>query len=133
MSVDTAVARFRRRQADLFRDTGTVTRAAGEPIYNPDSGSYSQPTITVYVGPCLVRPPSGNEANEVQAGQQEVALVALIGKFPVDAAVRRDDVLTLSASTYDAALVGKALRIGAAPNDGWQICRRCALEEVVAW
>jgi hypothetical protein len=129
MTVDSAIARFRRRQADLFRDEATVRRPTGTGTLS-STGDWTPATGTlVYDGPCLIRGQRW-EATEVQVGGTEALLPHFTGKFPIDTDVVRNDIVTVTASTYDEGLVGKAFRVRDPHNDGWQISRWVILEEV---
>lgn len=131
MSVDTARARFERRQRDLFRDEATVTRPGEGGTLDPVSGVWtSAATTTVYEGACLLRGFNW-EGTDVQLGDQEVRLRRARAKFPVNTAIRMDDVVVPTASTYDAGMVGKSFRVIDVPNDGWQISRWTIIEEIV--
>jgi hypothetical protein len=129
MSLDSAINYFRSKQAALFAATCTITRSVGEPTFNPSTGEYTPAgTTTIYTGACNVRP--RGSGSDVQVGEQELRLSTYVGKLPVNTAVKKDDVLTVTASTYDAGMVGKSFRITDVPSDGWQIARAVGLEEV---
>ena len=130
MSVDTARAYFERRQADLFRDTATVTRPGEGGTLNPVTGVWTPAATTVvYSGPCLIRGFAW-EGTDVQYGDQEVRLRRARAKFPVNTPIRLDDVVVPTASTYDSGMVGKSFRVTDVPNDGWQISRWTIIEEI---
>ena len=129
MSIDTAIKRFRSKQAGQFTDEATVSRPVGEMTYDPDFGSV-QDYDEVYSGECKIRP-ADRTGNEVGAGQTEVLIVDSTGKFPVDTDLQMDDIVTVTASLYDAGMVGRQYRISSAPSDGWQIARVVVLEETV--
>lgn len=131
MSIDTAIERFRRRQASLFRDECIVTRASeDEPTLNEGTGELEEavPT-TIYEGPCLVRSYSW-EGSDTQVGEKEVRFQGARAKLPINTAIEKDDVLTVTASTHDANLVGHEFRVTDVFHDGWQIVRQVILEEV---
>lgn len=129
MSLESAIARFRIRQRDQFRDEATVSRpnpggamAAGD-VWIPTAAA------PVYSGPCLMRAFTW-EGSSTVSGDQEVRLRRLRAKFPVDTDIERDDVVVPTSSTYDESLPGVAFRVTDAFRDGWQICRVAILEEV---
>lgn len=131
MSLDTAIERFRRKQEELFRDEGTVTRLASEGAWNQVTGRYGADTSTeVYDGPCQIRPAEGLVGTDAQVGQKEVRLKDFVLKLPVDTPVREGDTFTCTASEYDADLVSKSFRITDVLRDGRQIARVCVMEEV---
>lgn len=127
MTVDTARAYFAQRQADLFRSTCTIKFQSGE-TFNPGTGVYT-PTFTNRATgvPCLIRPRSGAQA---QVGQEEVVVGTHEGKLPFNQVVQIDDLIDVTASTHDAALVGKTFAVRERLHDSWQICRRALLEVV---
>lgn len=130
MTLDTAIARFRRRQADLFRDEATVQRPSGTGTLNPVTGVFTpDPATIIYVGPCLLRAFVW-EGTDVEAGGAEVRLRRVRAKFPDDTDVRHNDTIVPSSSVYDPSLVGVSFRVTDAFRDGWQIARVCIAEEV---
>lgn len=129
MSFDTTLEFFRDQQAEQFTDSATVNRPVGEMTYDPDAGSV-QDYDEVYSGECKIRP-ADRSGNEVGAGQTEMVILDSTGKFPVDADLQKDDIVVVTASTYDAGMVGRQYRISSAPADGWQIARVTVLEETL--
>lgn len=130
MTVDAAIARFRRRQGDLLRDEATVTRPAATGVLNTSDNSWTPATATfVYEGPCLLRAFTW-EGTDVQYGDIEVRLRRVRAKFPPDTDIEFDDVVVPTASIYDESLVGVAFRVTDSFRDGWQIARVCILEEI---
>lgn len=132
MTVDSIISRFRRRQADLFRDEGTLTRPAtiGAGSLNTTTGVLtSTAATTIYDGPCLLRAFAW-EGTDVEFGAIEVRLRRVRAKFPVDTDAQIDDIFVASASTYDPSLIGISFRVTDAFRDGWQIARVCILEEI---
>ena len=53
----------------------------------------------------------------------------MLGKFPVDTDIRRDDFVTVTASQHDSGLVGRVFVVRKAQPDEWQIARVATLEE----
>lgn len=131
MSLASAVARFRSRQADLFVDTATVSRpGTGDGSIHATTGVFTPPTAaTLYTGPCLIRGFQW-EGQDARYGDIEVRLRRVRAKFPVDTDIQYDDIVVPSASTFDASLVGVSFRVTDAPGDGWQISRWVILEEI---
>ena len=132
MSLDAAIARFRQRQADLFRDEATVDRPAGTGSLDPNTGVWTPGASTeVYSGPCLIRAFAW-EGTDVAVGGTEVRLRRVRAKFPVDTDLQVDDMIVPTASTYDQSLIGISFRVTDSFRDGWQITRICIAEEVTS-
>lgn len=130
MSLDSAIARFRQRQADLFRDEADVTRPATTGTLDPVTGVWTpDPPTAIYSGACLLRAFTW-EGTDVAAGGQEVRLRRVRAKFPVDTDIQHNDVVVPTISTYDDSLVGVSFRVTDAFRDGWQISRVAIIEEV---
>jgi hypothetical protein len=130
--IDSAIARFRQREQALMRSTCTVVRV--DPIdagfYDSNAGTWVPVSTQMYAGPCLVRPARGLVGSEETRADDEVRIVRYVIKLLADAAVQKDDVVTVTSSP-DPDLVGRAFRITDVLSDDWQINRRCAAEEVV--
>jgi len=108
--------------------TVEVTRVTGPPSYDPDTGTVTEPTSTIYVGDALVRM-NAWEGADVQAGDTEVRLRTARAKLPANTLVLRDDRLRVIASK-DARLVGRVFRITDVLVDDWQVSCAVFLEEV---
>jgi hypothetical protein len=132
VSLDAAISRFRRRQADLFRDEATVSRpptpTAGVISTTDNTFTPTAPT-EVYDGPCLLRSFTW-EGSDAQYGDIEIRLRRLRAKFPVDTDIRMDDVVVPTTSIHDESLVGVGFRVTDVFRDGWQISRVAILEEI---
>ena len=132
MGLDSAIARFRRRDREIWRSEGKVTRASTEAVeFDEDTGDETpaDPTL-VYEGPLQVRSSRQARRHDAEAGEREVRIAALEAKFPANTAVFVDDVLEVTASIYDADLVGRTFRLTDVLRDDWQISRVAQLEEV---
>jgi hypothetical protein len=128
MSLETAIAYFAQRQADLFRSTCTITRATAG-TFDEGTGAITPGTPTsVYSGACLIRPFSW-EGSDTQVGQQEVRYRGARLKLPPDTDIEKDDIVTVTGSDHDADLVGRTFRITDVLRDDWQIVRVAILEE----
>lgn len=134
MSVGTAIKRFRRRDRKTWRSEGRLTRpSTADPEFDDDTGEEEagEPT-QIYEGRCQVRATSGTGRRDVQVGEREARLSSLRAKFPADTDVRVDDWLEITASTYDAGIVGRTFRVTDVLWDDWQINRVAMLEEVTS-
>lgn len=107
-------------------DTCTITRSGGEPVFDPNTGTYTPAApSTVYTGRCRVQA----KADEVvAAGDQPVTLRRFTASLPVaTSGIEVDDVLTVTDSA-DADLVGLSLRVVDAKSGTWLVARRLTLE-----
>lgn len=131
MSIDTAIARFRARQAEQFSDEVTVSRPVGELVTDSTTGAVTQTYDSIYEDrPCKIRP-AERSGNDVAAGETELRMVDMVGKFAVNDDIRKDDILTVTASLYDTSMVARQYRVTEAPADAWQIARIVGLEETL--
>lgn len=129
MTIDSAITRFRAKQAEQFTETVTVLRPVGELEWDPDTGDVDQDYDDVYDGPCKIRP-TDRSGLDTPAGETEIQRLDEEGKFPVDTDVRRDDIVLVTASLYDAGMVNATYRVTTVPKDGWQIARVTTLEQI---
>jgi hypothetical protein len=132
VGVDSAVSRFRRRERKTWRTTGRLSRAAeAAPTFNEVTGTTTpaEPAL-IYDGPCHVTASTTSGRRDAQAGEREIRLSSLRAKFPADTDAAVDDVLEVTASTYDAGLVGRSFRITDIVWHAWQVARVAILEEV---
>jgi hypothetical protein len=130
MSLDSMIARTRARQNTLWRDTCTVDRSTGAESFNETTGDTTFTTEQVYDGNCQVRPIAALSGLDVEVGEQELRIVRVQVKFPAETDIRKDDLITVTASTYDPALAGRTFRVTDVPANGWQVARVCIVEEV---
>lgn len=131
MSVDSAIAHFRRRQADVFRDEAILERPSGTTTFDPETGTeVPGPPTPVHTGPCLIRAFKW-EGTDAEAGGVEARLRRFQVKFDVDVDARKDDIVRPIASTYDGSLVGRSFRVTDVARDGWQISRWLICEEII--
>jgi hypothetical protein len=108
--VTDTLARGRTWRESIMLDTCVITRATGPEVYHPDTATYSQPTTTVYTGPCRAMPWRGNEE---QAAETEVTVYRYRIQFPMTGAtpeIKRYDVVTITASIHPW-MAGKVLQI----------------------
>jgi hypothetical protein len=132
MSVDTAIAYFRQRQQDLFRDAATVERPTGTTTFNPTTGAEEpDPPTLMYSGECLIRGTTW-EGTDVEVGGDAIRLRVFQAKFPPDTDVEVHDIVTPTASIYDSSLVGRSFWVTDVGRDGWQIARWAICKEITA-
>lgn len=131
MSIDTAIRRFRERQAAQFTDFATIRRPVGEPTFDEDTGLATQEYETVgTLRPCKLTA-HDPASRKVPAGETQLRVVTLQLKFPVEEDVQPDDIATITASTYNPTDVGKSYRIVSVDPRTWQISRLCEIEETL--
>jgi hypothetical protein len=132
MSLGAAIAYFRQQQQELMDTEGstvTVTRPSEESSFDANTGEETPDApSTIYEGPCQIRT-SDLQGSDVQAGEEEVQLRAARMKLLVDTSVRKGDVVTVTASSNDADLVGRVFDVTDVFLDDWQIARVVLLEE----
>lgn len=113
-----------------MQDTCTITRGSGSQVFDPAAtGQYvTTPGVTVYAGRCRVKP-RDNADRIVEAGGQAVSLFPFVVSVPVDATVYQvDDLVTVTASLLDPALVGVELRVKQIASGSQITARRLGAE-----
>lgn len=131
MSIESALRRFRRKQADQFTQTANIDRPVGEMTYDPDLGTSVQQVVRRYTAvPCKV---TANERQglDVQVAETKVRIVDHTVKFGVDTDVAMDDLVTITSSTFSPLDVDRQYRITDIDRREWQVSRRCVVEEVM--
>lgn len=129
MSLDSAIARFRRRERELARSTCIITRPVEGRVFNPETGVYTDPTPTpIYSGWCTVRP-ADRAGQDTEAGETELRLNEYEVKVAHNTLVKVDDIVLVLTSP-DVAMAGKRLRVTDVPVDDRQVVRRVVVEEV---
>lgn len=132
MGLDQAIERFRRKQRALFRDQGRIDRPSDTVSFDEITGEETpDPPAVIYEGPLQVRPATRRSGRDLQVGETEVRASDFELKLPVNTAVIENDVLTLTASSFDTELVGRTFRLTDVLRDGRQIARVAMLEEVI--
>ncbi len=113
-------------------DACTVTRPGAAGTFDPDTGTYTNPTGTaVYSGPCEVQVSDGLTTQNPEAGGQELTITRLTVKVPVSVVgVRVDDVVTVTASLLDPDLVGRVFKVTAGHAKSFLTARRLQVVEV---
>jgi hypothetical protein len=106
-------------------DACIITRAStNAPVLNETTGAYTAAAATtLYTGACRVKP-RDNADQVVDAGGQAVSLFPYVVSVPVSAvAYAVDDIVTITASALDPAMIGLSLRVRQ-PNLGSQVTAR---------
>lgn len=129
MTASSAVRAGRAAAARLMVDTCTVTRP-GAATLNETTGVVTRATTTVYTGACRVKPDPA--PSESQAGEREVVTRRFVVSIPMsETDVAVDDVVTVTASELDPALVGATLTVAGVIVGSHVTARRlvCVLTE----
>ena len=124
-------ARLVQLQARWHTATCTVTRpGAGEPVFDPNTGGYTDPApVAVYAGACLVTPTGGERA--VDFGEGPVVLRSYDVQIEdTSVAFRVGDDVTITDSR-DPLAVGMTLDVLDVPKSEHVTVRRLTCEEVL--
>ena len=108
-------------------------------VKRPDGSAYNETTgldettyDTLFASKCKVQS-RDLDARERDAGGRESTAVRVTIHLPISAgAVEVDDVLTITASTFDPQLVGRAFRVLAPVGKSFATARRVEVEGIVA-
>lgn len=130
MSIATAIARFRSKQAEQFTERATIHRPVGELATDPETGAVTQTYDSRTGRPCKIRP-AERTGRDAVAGETDLRIIEMDGKFPVDEDIRKDDIVEVTRSQFDASMPGRQYRVTQAAADGWQIARVVGLEETL--
>lgn len=129
MSVQGAITRFRRKQAEQFTATARVDRPIGLPAYDPDTQQSVQTVEVVGTFPCkLTNLETTGVA--VETAQTTVREVGHLIKFPVGTDVTNRDIVTILTTTYGSD-AGRQFTVDDVDRREWQISRRCTVTETV--
>lgn len=112
--------------ADTFVDAASVARGTA-PTFNSDTGTYSAGGATTYTGPCKIRL-APRVGQDIDAGETEIRGADFNGHFPVDTDMAVNDVVTVTASATDPAIVGRRLRVTDVALGSWQLERVVVLQ-----
>lgn len=121
-----------RKQAEsVMVDTVTITRA-GTPTRDPETGTETATTVTVYTGKAKLQTfePYESKPDGVahQHVSQRLALHIPVGAGPIAV----DDIATVTAAPLDPALVGNSYRIAAPMSKTAATAQRLPVEFVPA-
>ena len=133
MSAASTMLRGRRAAEGLMVDTCTVTRL------NPGSttdgvGNVIKTFTTIYTGKCKIqRTQRPANARPTSVGEAEEFLTRLELHVPTSVtAIASDDIVTVTASAYDAALVGRVFHVRALAHKSFATAHRFGIEEVTS-
>lgn len=123
---------FLRQQAEsLMVDEATITRNGGEAVFDPVTGTYTDPAdSTIYTGPCRVQV-GAPSVTTPEAGGDVLSVLRLTVQVPVSATgIQVNDVVTITAATHDPDLEGKTYRVTGTHAKTHATARRLEVEEV---
>lgn len=131
MSATSATIQGRRAAEALMRDACTVH---GDPVqvWNPTTLQYDEVPTVVYTGKCRVRLAGTQASQGEQAGQlfvEQGATLSLPFSEATSADVRKDHVVTITASETDPGLVGAKYTIEARLRQTHATARRFPIKE----
>jgi hypothetical protein len=130
VSITSALARFRAKQAEQFTQTGRIDRPTGEPAYDPNTRQSAQPVTTITTKPCKVTS-GGTQGNDTDVGETTARIVGHEIKFPVGTDLQYLDIVTILSSKFDPSDVGRQYRVLDVDRREWQISRLARIEETV--
>ncbi|MGZ4638674.1 MAG: DUF6093 family protein [Actinomycetes bacterium] len=111
MSATSATLAGRKAAERLMVDTCTVLRPGDRGAYDPTTLTYASNPTPLYDGKCRVKP-TNTADRVVEFGGEPVSLFPYVVSLPIgDLVVHVDDVVTVTASALDPALVGLKLRV----------------------
>ena len=112
----------------LNRSTCVVSRPGGEPVFDPDTGTYTDPEdVEVYSGGCKIAPTGGERVVEFGEGPVTIRTYDVNLDGPV-AGIEVGDTVTVSGSR-DPKLNGTDLVVLDVPGSDWMTNRHLVVEE----
>jgi hypothetical protein len=135
MSATSAVLAGRRAAEALMVDTCTIRRVTGQAT-DDTTGKVTPTYSTIYSGKCKLQalgsqgqaPARPHSIAEAQVFLQQIELHVPMSVTGVQA----DDLVTVTASSLDADLVGRTWHVRALSHKSFQTARRFGLEEVLS-
>lgn len=132
MTRQSVLARGRAAAAVGFVDECTIERL-GEPQTNPTDGVVTYPRELLYEGPCRFQQAAAPWAGPATVGQAGIGLSALEVQLPVAGTegLDKDDIVTCTAATNDADLLGKVFTVQGTHHATHKTTRRLPLQEII--
>lgn len=129
-TVSSPSERLIRLQSRWQTATCTISRSAGEPVRNEETGQLEPPPpTTVYAGQCLVTPEGGDRVQEFGEGPV-VTRTAVVSIDDITVDVRVGDTVTVTASR-DPLMVDRSMTVLDVPRSELVTVRRLTVEEVL--
>lgn len=113
----------------LLLDECTITRL-GDPVFDPNTGLYTRPTVQVYSGACNLTPYRGVGALAEMLGGEPLDTRNYLLSIEWDAAeVIEEDIASITASE-DPLLIGRTFRVLHPEAESFQTARRLVVESI---
>jgi hypothetical protein len=135
VSAVSAMLRGRQAALALMVDTVSVTRInPATTTTNTDTGVVTPGYDVIYTGPCKVqRVPRASRTQPTSVAEAEVILSRLELHVPTSVVgIAADDLATITASPYDADLVGRTFHVRELAHKSFETARRYGVEEVAS-
>jgi hypothetical protein len=126
--VNPILAAGRTAAESLMQDACTITRVTGQTL-NDTTGAWTDTVTTVYTGKCRLQVRAQAVAALPQAGEREVVAFMAELQLPMSAVPQVGDKATITASTHDAALVGRVFRVRELMHKTHLTARRTIVQE----
>lgn len=114
MTAEATTLAGRTAAEELMVDECLITRGTTQGTFNTTTLEYDTVAATeVYDGKCRVKPTGGQASDrQAQAGERQIALWPFTVSVPISVTgIQPDDLVTVTASSLDADLVGLQLRV----------------------
>lgn len=133
MTIDSFIARMRRRHVEVSRGACVITRPSGQaPVYDPATHDYTPPAaVQVYEGSCNIVPLQSFAVVDEQASER-VHMQMHSVRLPYDSPEMRVGDLIEVTDSLDAELVGRTLVVREVPYSDYLVSRRLVAELVIA-
>lgn len=111
-------------------DTCAITRRTGTSTLDPNTGVETPDTTSVYSGKCRLQMVPYQPSEEARAGERVVSVAMFVLHVPVSVTgIEADDIVTITAATFDADLTGKTFRVRQEMHKTHPTSRRMIVEE----
>lgn len=126
MSVIDAGRKFHERH--IFKDTLTFIRELGEPVFDPNTGTYDAPTRVVYTGRGLVTPITQTRGMDEELGGEIVVTNLFLVKVPADVVGIRHEDRVVVVGAHDPELENLTFRVHQIMGETFEMSRRMVVE-----
>ncbi len=112
----------------MLTETGTIERATGGWVYDPDLGMDIEERETVYAGRMLIAPATESTSTQEVGGRTDT-LAQYDVTLPAETTVALGDIVTLTTSPTDPSLAGVEFKLTRVDLDPWAVARFCRAEQ----